>query len=60
MSNLFTRSYILILLDDGTGTNVYVIDTGINYSHNDLEGRADFFYDPIGGSDPPVSTRVYT
>ncbi|XP_070561746.1 aqualysin-1-like [Ptychodera flava] len=37
---------------DGAGANVFVVDTGIYYDHNDFGGRAEFFYDPIGGSNP--------
>ncbi|XP_072033030.1 aqualysin-1-like [Amphiura filiformis] len=29
----------------GAGIPVWVIDTGINYSHNDIAGRAEFFFD---------------
>jgi len=32
----------------GAGVNVYVIDTGINYDHNDFGGRAQYFDDQIG------------
>ncbi|XP_077990697.1 aqualysin-1-like [Glandiceps talaboti] len=32
----------------GAGVNVYVIDTGINYDHNDYGGRAQYFDDQIG------------
>ncbi|XP_070535174.1 aqualysin-1-like [Ptychodera flava] len=37
----------------GSGANVYVIDTGINYDHDDFAGRAKYFDDQIGtgGSD---------
>jgi len=40
-------------LGDGSGVNVYVIDTGINYDHNDFGGRAQYFDDQIssGGAD---------
>ena len=34
---------------DGTGVNVYVIDTGIRISHNDFEGRASYGYDFVEG-----------
>uniref|UniRef100_A0ABM0MS86 Proteinase K-like n=1 Tax=Saccoglossus kowalevskii TaxID=10224 RepID=A0ABM0MS86_SACKO len=30
---------------DGEGVNVYVVDTGIRYSHEEYSGRASFFYD---------------
>lgn len=33
---------------DGTGVNVYVIDTGIRVSHTDFGGRASVAYDAIG------------
>lgn len=33
---------------DGRGVDVYVLDTGIRYSHNDLQGRAHYMgYDAI-------------
>lgn len=32
----------------GSGVRVYIIDTGIRYSHNDFGGRAYFGYDAIG------------
>jgi subtilisin family serine protease len=34
----------------GAGVTIYVIDTGINYSHNDFGGRATFGYDAFGGN----------
>jgi len=33
----------------GFGVDVYVIDTGINYEHNDFGGRASFGFDTYGG-----------
>ncbi|PIK42327.1 hypothetical protein BSL78_20810 [Apostichopus japonicus] len=33
----------------GSGVNVYVLDTGINYGHVDFEGRDVNAYDSIGG-----------
>jgi subtilisin family serine protease len=33
---------------DGRGVSVYVIDSGINYSHVDFEGRASFGMDAMG------------
>ncbi|XP_077998762.1 alkaline serine exoprotease A-like [Glandiceps talaboti] len=33
---------------DGAGANVYVLDTGIFYAHNDYEGRAALFIDVVG------------
>ncbi|XP_077990468.1 aqualysin-1-like [Glandiceps talaboti] len=35
---------------DGAGVNVYVIDTGIRITHNDFAGRANYFYDALGGT----------
>ncbi|MCC5942905.1 MAG: S8 family peptidase [Balneolaceae bacterium] len=32
----------------GAGVTVYVMDTGINYSHKDFEGRASFGFDVFG------------
>ncbi|XP_070561741.1 extracellular serine proteinase-like [Ptychodera flava] len=37
---------------DGAGTNIFVVDTGIFFDHNDFEGRAELFLDVIGGSNP--------
>lgn len=34
----------------GTGVDVYIIDTGIRFSHNEFGGRAVFGYDAFGGS----------
>ncbi|MEO8561442.1 MAG: PKD domain-containing protein [bacterium] len=33
--------------NDGTGVTVYIIDTGINYTHNEYNGRASFGVDEI-------------
>ncbi len=33
---------------NGHGVTVYVVDTGIRYSHNDFEGRARFGFDVFG------------
>ncbi|WP_165986901.1 S8 family peptidase [Streptomyces sp. YIM 98790] len=33
----------------GEGVTVYVLDTGINYRHEDFEGRAVFGFDAFGG-----------
>jgi len=35
--------------NDGTGVNVYVIDTGILPTHEDFNGRGEVFYDSLGG-----------
>ncbi len=36
------------LAPSGDGVDVYIIDTGIRYSHNDLEGRAKYAgYDAV-------------
>jgi len=35
--------------NSGTGVTVYVLDTGINYSHSDFGGRASFGFDALGG-----------
>lgn len=40
---------------DGTGVSVYVMDSGINYSHVGFGGRAVFGYDAIGGQSTPGS-----
>ncbi|ONK13371.1 Aqualysin-1 precursor [Streptomyces sp. MP131-18] len=34
----------------GDGVTVYVVDTGIRYSHVDFEGRASFGFDAFGGN----------
>jgi subtilisin family serine protease len=34
---------------DGTGVTAYIIDTGINYTHQDFGGRASFGFDAFGG-----------
>ena len=44
-----------IFSDSGTGVNVYVIDTGIRYSHNDFGGRAYSFWDYQGGVSIPIT-----
>lgn len=46
---------------DGTGVNVYVIDTGIRTTHNDFEGRARFganFVNTTEGDDQGHGTHV--
>lgn len=35
---------------DGTGVNVYVLDTGIRTSHNEFGGRASVGFDALGGN----------
>ena len=35
---------------NGAGVNVYVIDTGVNPSHREFEGRATAWFDALGGS----------
>src|SRR5438445_13689319 len=32
----------------GTGVNIYILDSGIRYTHTDFGGRADAVYDGIG------------
>jgi subtilisin family serine protease len=34
---------------NGSGVSVYIIDTGIRYTHNEFGGRASFGYDAFGG-----------
>ncbi|MBW1600506.1 S8 family serine peptidase, partial [Streptomyces sp. JJ38] len=34
----------------GSGVTAYIIDTGINHSHNDFGGRASFGFDAFGGN----------
>jgi PKD repeat protein len=34
----------------GSGVRAYIIDTGINFNHNDFGGRASFGFDAFGGS----------
>jgi hypothetical protein len=34
----------------GEGVNVYIVDTGIRYSHVEFGGRASFGYDSFGGN----------
>jgi Peptidase inhibitor I9/Subtilase family len=33
---------------NGAGVHIYIIDTGIRYTHNEFGGRANVFYDNIG------------
>ena len=40
---------MLNISDDGTGVNVYIIDTGILPTHNDFNGRGKVFYDALDG-----------
>ena len=40
---------ILSWSDCGTGINVYIIDTGIRYTHVEFEGRAHPFWSMDGG-----------
>lgn len=35
--------------NNGSGVTVYVLDTGINYSHSDFGDRASFGFDALGG-----------
>jgi subtilisin family serine protease len=35
---------------NGAGVNVYVVDTGVNPSHWEFEGRATAWYDALGGT----------
>lgn len=35
---------------NGSGVTAYIIDTGINYTHNEFGGRASFGYDSFGGT----------
>jgi subtilisin family serine protease len=39
----------------GSSTTAYVVDTGINYTHNEFGGRATFGVDTVGGVAPPGS-----
>ena len=39
--------------------NVYVIDTGIRYSHNDFGGRAYSFWDYQGGVSIPITWSMW-
>ncbi|MQS09789.1 S8 family peptidase, partial [Streptomyces alkaliphilus] len=34
----------------GAGVTIYIVDTGIRYTHNDFGGRARFGYDAFGGN----------
>jgi len=34
----------------GTGVHVYILDTGIRYTHQDFGGRAGFGFDALGGN----------
>ena len=34
----------------GSGVTAYIIDTGINYTHDEFGGRASFGYDSFGGT----------
>lgn len=43
LNNLFYRDG-----ESGFGVNVYVIDTGIRFTHSEFEGRATFGFDAIG------------
>lgn len=35
---------------DGRGVRVYVLDTSVRLSHNDFDGRGEFGYNAVGGS----------
>lgn len=37
---------------NGTGVHVYIIDTGLRFTHQTFGGRAVFNFDAIGGSNP--------
>ena len=37
-------------LGDGTGVNVYVIDTGVSPNHVDFNGRCVAAYDAVGNT----------
>ncbi|KAJ8049809.1 hypothetical protein HOLleu_02720 [Holothuria leucospilota] len=47
MDNVYDPMY------DGTGVNIYIIDTGVSPYHDDVVGRCEVFYDaePIQGND---------
>jgi subtilisin family serine protease len=44
LSGTYTYNY------DGTGVHVYVLDTGIQYTHPEFGGRASMSYDAFGGT----------
>ena len=46
---------LLYPIGTGAGVPVWVIDTGINYEHNDVAGRAELFFDYQNGD---VSTQT--
>ncbi len=44
--------HVCVFPDDGTGTNVYIIDTGVSPDHVDFGGaggRCEMSFDAIGG-----------
>jgi subtilisin family serine protease len=44
----FSGSYSYAV--SGAGVHVYVLDTGIRYTHREFQGRASFGFDAFGGS----------
>lgn len=41
-----------VYTSEGTGVTAYIIDTGIRYTHNEFQGRANqnFYFDAFGGN----------
>ncbi|XP_070535245.1 aqualysin-1-like [Ptychodera flava] len=35
---------------DGTGVNIYIVDTGVKYTHDEFGGRAYYFHDSLHGN----------
>ena len=50
--NTFIIMWLICLypLGDGTGVNVYVIDTGVSPDHVDFNGRCVAAYDAVGNT----------
>ncbi len=46
----YSNSYSYITAKNGTGVNVYVIDTGILTNHNEFGGTAAAVFDDVGGT----------
>ena len=44
------RDHEYTYTETGAGVNVYILDTGIRYTHTEFGGRAKFGYDAFGGN----------
>ena len=51
MVNIYISTWITYVILVGTGVDVYILDTGINYNHIVFGNRAQFGgYDQFGGT----------